>query len=392
MQIKQTFGEKIHRDKKPSVVLHLSRSYEASIQNADVVVTTPSAACQFWTRGSFKPSHIIIDGASQIIEPVLWPILTLAAKTANFVAMILLGDDVQVPRLAMTDSKKCKFKDQLEISLFHRLITSGLCLPSLRQQRRMHKDIAACPNRVFYESRLNTHTKTTDVQWNKMSYCIAWFNSGCFRITHNVLVIDNPDSKQKVDDSGSSVNEENAKLVVSLVTRLLKMLGSDLDASSITILTFYNAQKQLHERNMKRLQHEKPELNADKIGVSTVDSFQGHEADIVILDFVVVDRPGFVTDKARLACALTRAKSGLYMITSIDAINQACAEIPRPKGKYLKTILREWIVRKIVVDPDFFDKQFEAWVRKRAENAAKRKAIEAGRDTKQENPEVGSGL
>ncbi|KAJ6020550.1 hypothetical protein N7540_006054 [Penicillium herquei] len=63
------------------------------------------------------------------------------------------------------------------------------------------------------------------------------------------------------------------------------------------VLTTYSAQERLHKRNMKLLQQEKPGLNADKIRISSMDRFQGHEAEIVLLDLVAVDKPGFVTDR-----------------------------------------------------------------------------------------------
>ncbi|KAJ5735073.1 uncharacterized protein N7483_000198 [Penicillium malachiteum] len=307
MRIEKTLREEVQEDKEPAAVRRFPWSYVESniealqdVQNADVVVTTQFASCQQWIRESLKPSHIIIDGASQIAEPLLWPNLVSTANNANFVAMILIGDHLQVPRVIMENANESKFKVQLEMSYFHRLVASGLCLTILRQQRRMHGDIAACPKHLFYGSFLTTHFLGNE-KCHNLSRLIRLFNNELFKKKFNVVVIDNPHGKQKVDDNrGSNSNEKNAQAVVSLVTLLLIMLGNVVKPSNISILTFYNAQKQLHERNMQQLQQEKPELNADKIRISTVDSFQGNEADIVVLDFVVTDKPGFVTDKRTL--------------------------------------------------------------------------------------------
>lgn len=51
--------------------------------------------------------------------------------------------------------------------------------------------------------------------------------------------------------------------------------------------------------------------------IATVNRYQGHEADIIILDLVVVHNPGFTAVAGRLNSALTRAKRGLYVIASV---------------------------------------------------------------------------
>ena len=84
----------------------------------------------------------------------------------------------------------------------------------------------------------------------------------------------------------------------------------------VVILTPYNGQKayiasQIIERNLE-------------INVQTVDGYQGKECDFVILSLVRNnDKPsmrrwGFVSDARRLNVALSRAREGLVVITSIQ--------------------------------------------------------------------------
>ncbi|KAJ5618687.1 hypothetical protein N7528_006798 [Penicillium herquei] len=56
------------------------------------------------------------------------------------------------------------------------------------------------------------------------------------------------------------------------------------DPSKFCILTFYSAQERLLRIEMDRFHKAKPQLGVDLIKVATVDKFQGHEADVVILD------------------------------------------------------------------------------------------------------------
>ena len=67
----------------------------------------------------------------------------------------------------------------------------------------------------------------------------------------------------------------------------------------IYVLTFYAGQVRL----LKRL------LAATPVRVSTVDSAQGSEADVVLVSFVRTERLGFLRDFRRLNVAITRAKS-----------------------------------------------------------------------------------
>ena len=54
------------------------------------------------------------------------------------------------------------------------------------------------------------------------------------------------------------------------------------------------------------------------IEVHTIDSFQGREADIVLLSTVRTTECGFWLDSRRLCVALTRARHALHIIASCD--------------------------------------------------------------------------
>lgn len=51
------------------------------------------------------------------------------------------------------------------------------------------------------------------------------------------------------------------------------------------------------------------------VNLRTIDSFQGGEHSVVILDFVVTKGPGFLSESNRLNVALSRARHGQFVIT-----------------------------------------------------------------------------
>jgi len=91
----------------------------------------------------------------------------------------------------------------------------------------------------------------------------------------------------------------------------------------VRIITFYQAQVNLLMKELKR-----KGLGLEKVVVSTVDSSQGCEADIVLVSFVrsqtgdgknvATNGAGFLTDDRRMNVALTRAKHQLICVGNVS--------------------------------------------------------------------------
>ena len=85
---------------------------------------------------------------------------------------------------------------------------------------------------------------------------------------------------------------------------------NDVQAESITILTFYNGQRRLLRRLLL------DEQKARGINLVTVDSYQGEENDVVILSTVRSNtdgKIGFLAVDNRVCVALSRAQRGFYI-------------------------------------------------------------------------------
>jgi senataxin len=91
----------------------------------------------------------------------------------------------------------------------------------------------------------------------------------------------------------------------------------------MVVLTPYNAQRD-EIRRLLNLLGRGIGLPADGVEVSSVDAYQGREADVVIFSCVRAGSGplGFVKDARRLNVALTRARHALYIIGSEEALRR----------------------------------------------------------------------
>jgi superfamily I DNA and/or RNA helicase len=105
---------------------------------------------------------------------------------------------------------------------------------------------------------------------------------------------------------GSKANPVYAAAVQRVVNRLIAK-GARKD--SIGILTFYQAQRHLHDL-----------FSSPSVQVVTVDASQGREFDFVVLDLVTPGGKryglGFVAEPTRINVDLSRAKHGLVIVGS----------------------------------------------------------------------------
>jgi DNA replication ATP-dependent helicase Dna2 len=135
------------------------------IINQRVFVSTVSTAQQNRIFNLKKFTTVIVDEASQLLEPDIVGLLT------KFKRFILIGDEKQLPPVVTQDENLTKVGNpdlekiclyDLSMSLFERLILNAKnnkwhkAYRTLKNQKRMHNDIAEFPNKHFYEGALAT--------------------------------------------------------------------------------------------------------------------------------------------------------------------------------------------------------------------------------------------
>ena len=115
---------------------------------------------------------------------------------------------------------------------------------------------------------------------------------------------------------GSSFrNPRQAHATAQLIRRLLK--PGDFKARDIVVLTAYNGQRKVLDETVGRV------LDKSEIKIMSVDSAQGQEYPIIILNTVRSNQQGaigFLDSAQRLNVSLTRAKNACFIVGDLETL------------------------------------------------------------------------
>jgi ATP-dependent RNA/DNA helicase IGHMBP2 len=241
---------------------------------ADVILGTPVGLYDAKiNKHTFNT--LVIDEAGQCIEPLAWCIFPLAQK------YVLAGDHLQLPPTVLSDAAARLGFNQ---SILEKSITTVDAVYLLNIQYRMREAIAGFSSNYFYEGLLQTAKQLTNTK------------------THITFI----------DTAGSGYNEMQGSNGMSLqnegeLTIVQKILDTEILAPLATaFISPYAGQVATAK-----------ELLPKEMRVSTIDSFQGQEKEIIILSLVRSNDNGdigFLKDYRRMNVAITRAKEQLFVI------------------------------------------------------------------------------
>lgn len=272
------------------------------IQQARLIFTTCAGAGLGLLRNeAFQ--IVIIDEASQQTEP-----LSLIPLTKGCQKAILVGDHVQ---LRATVRKYAKTLD-FDISLFERLYTNGnipggqLRRVMLDLQYRMHPQICEFPSLEFYGGKLKAHVSCERNSLPEHTFPWPKISSSTGDLARCVFVPCSGEEDVGHQSKGNPTQAQLCKEVYRLVASA---------SASIVILTPYT-------RQVKMLKDCLP----SSATVSSIDGFQGQEADVIIYVTVRCNPHGdigFLNDLRRLNVVLTRARTGLIVIGSLRTLTNA---------------------------------------------------------------------
>ena len=207
---------------------------------------------------------------------------------------------------------------------------------TLTEQRRMDPAIAEVVSKAFYGGRLTTEAKRTLIAETEES---PVRRLGALPKSP-VVVVNFPHVSSTGQDPALEQGRprwHNPSEVDAVVDVLRHLRARDLaKPPSLAILSPYKAQvDKLHERitsvRARELIHLEQFVAVRSNGafVGTVNSFQGSEADVVILS-LVRNNPrtgggalGFLRDRRRMNVALSRAKSQLIIVGSLEFLREA---------------------------------------------------------------------
>jgi len=264
---------------------------------AAVLTTCSSASLDLVKAGRFDV--VLFEESSQIRMQDAFAALVQGEKA------IIIGDDRQLPPVSPLHRRVSSL---LEIALgtLDRYNLAEELVTALKVQYRMQKEICALINRKFYNGTLisaptiearpalpppaqNTNLPQLD---NALNPNVA------------IAVID----VEGVEEHRGYSFFNHANLEVdSRLVRSLKSVG--LTKNRIGLITPYKEQQRLFSASLGN--------DAD---VGTVDSFQGQERDVIILDMVRANPErsiGFTLQPNRLNVALSRAREKLIIVTNL---------------------------------------------------------------------------
>lgn len=285
-----------------------------------------------------KFQRLIVDEASQILEPQLIGLLT------RFEHFILIGDHRQLPAVTTQRLETTVVEDadlnnigltDLRDSYFERLYRRcqeqgwHWAYGQLDRQGRMHSDIMDFPNRHFYEGNLQTLTEETEhFQHLPLQYNLPNFES-VFEKTilgkRVVFIPVEPDENLFNSKTSRTEAEATARLVM-LFKHLWETSGKTWHpARTLGIITPWRAQIAQIRESLAAAG-----LDPDGITIDTVERYQGGARDIIVISTCVhseyqlaslVNLSSEGVDR-KLNVALTRAREHLIMLGNEEILKK----------------------------------------------------------------------
>ena len=330
-------------------------SIKSTLTEAQIIVATTSTMNS--RSALFNIKHfdlVIIDEASQILEPNIVGILTARQEEGRAIdRFILVGDHKQLPAVVQQQGEAdveetSSVLENIHLSscansLFERLILTERAagrtdfIGTLHKQGRMHPDIADFANRKFYaKEQLEcvplAHQLETELAYNEESED-ALDN---MLKAHRMIFIPSMPCKQL--NISEKVNTDEARIIADLLRRLYRQMSKDFDPQkSVGVIVPYRNQIAMIRKEIERL--EIPALEG--ISIDTVERYQGSQRDVILYSFTIQSRyqldfltantfyeEGQAIDR-KLNVAITRARKQLILTGNESTLrqNQLFAEL-----------------------------------------------------------------
>ncbi len=315
------------------------------VQGTRIFVSTVSSVA---TKGDlFKLKsfdRIVVDEASQILEPLLAGLLPRAGRA------LLIGDHRQLPAVVQQGAFGTVVHDgklreiglnSLSNSLFERLYLKAKAsnwhwaYDQLSHQGRMHEDIMAFPAAHFYHGRLNilpeeiAHSQTQRLPLNLSSLPAVANEAAPLSTTLSQRRFVFLPSDRDVDSPDPKVNSHEANVMVELVrtfTELYRTTDRPIQPDDIGIITPYRAQIAHIRRALRQAR-----LDPNHFQVDTVERYQGGAKRIVLISLCTnedrqIETLSQLSDEGvdrKLNVAITRAKEHLVLVGCPDILRRS---------------------------------------------------------------------
>ena len=293
-------------------------------QNAEVIAgTIVGCITRLEAIRATNPFAILVEEASEVSEPLLF-----ACFCPTTCKLELIGDHRQLQPSMM---EKFDFEriNKVNISMFERLVCGSPSFPVpfgiLSVQRRMRSNICDL-TRDFYRDvtqiiddavcgkrRLETVKKLNQYQLSSSLLAKCEGNGREVPgVLPHIFFWSHSGKEGRAEVGISRVNLQEANMAAHLASYLV---SCGVSKSSIAVLTPYKGQLML----LRQLLLKNGVLGyspAETCRLSTVDRFQGDEADLVIISLVIDanSRTPFVQLVNRMIVLLSRARLAMYIL------------------------------------------------------------------------------
>ncbi len=248
-----------------------------------VVATTSLLLSQPYIFHIKQFSLCMVDEASQILEPGLVGLLS-----RDIPRFILIGDHKQLPAVVQQSPAETRVDNpQLRAigltdcrrSLFERLIDierhagRSQFVGTLRHQGRMHPELAAFPNRMFYADERLQPVPLPHQQEQQLDYTLPALDALDSALkTHRLLFLP------------AATPADEAVIVADLLRRIHRYYGHHFDADkTVGVIVPYRHQIALIRRETERWGIEA----LRNVSIDTVERYQGSQRDVIIFSFTV---------------------------------------------------------------------------------------------------------
>jgi hypothetical protein len=273
-----------------------------------------------------NPFAVLVEEASEVLEPLLFACIVPTTHKLE-----LIGDHLQLQPalLSKFDFERC---NKLNISMFERLIRGpnsssqffGVPSTVLSVQRRMRKSICDL-TRSFYTDITEIidhkvcHTKTIPLTRSPgMELTCQGGGREVPGVLPHIFFWTHQGAQGRAAVGISRVNQTEATMICNLAKYLV---SCQVPKTSIAILTPYKGQLMLMKKMLEQEKlyafNSKDNNQAPRpsVRLSTVDRFQGDEADIVLISLVIdaASKTNFVKLQNRMIVLLSRARIGMYV-------------------------------------------------------------------------------
>ena len=307
---------------------------ERIIQTSVIVSTTSTMQSRPFLFQLKHFSLCIVDEASQILEPNVIGLLA----SPQIDKFILVGDHKQLPAVVQQPDDVPELSSCRQ-SLFERLLrvereagrTAFTAI--LQRQGRMHPDIAAFPNEMFYAEEQLLPVPLPHQEEPQLDYQQPSADAlDDLLKQQRVIFLASDTISSGITSPSDKVNPTEAKIVADLLCRLYRQYGADRfdSAHSVGVIVPYRNQIAMIRREIEALGI--PALM--DISIDTVERYQGSQRDVIIYSFTIqhpyqldfltancFESEGKVIDR-KLNVAMTRARKQLLMTGNVAVLSQ----------------------------------------------------------------------